>query len=144
MMELVYAESCLKFHRVSFFCLVSLLFSAVCPTLNQLRDYAWGKKCVGFRAAITNTPRFSLPRRSMNKPLKWDVLRVRTWGIAGREARTVRVSRSTFIVTELRENRVSACVGLFAVTDSLVSAAIIERLERVFVGRSFLQTQLCR
>jgi hypothetical protein len=43
-----------------------------------------------------------------------------------------------FIVTERRENRVSACVGLFAVTVSLIFAVITERLERVFVGRSFL------
>jgi hypothetical protein len=58
--------------------------------------------------------------------------------IAGREVRTVRVGRSTFIVTERRENRVSACVGLFAVTVSLIFAVITERLERVFVGRPFL------
>jgi hypothetical protein len=56
----------------------------------------------------------------------------------------VRVSRSTFIVTERRENRVSACVGLFAVTVCLIFAVITERLERIFVGRSFLLTQLCR
>jgi hypothetical protein len=43
----------------------------------------------------------------------------------------VRVSRRTFIVTERRENRVSACVGLVAVTVCLIFAVITERLERV-------------
>jgi hypothetical protein len=64
--------------------------------------------------------------------------------IGGREVRTVRVSRSTLVVTERRENGVSACVGSFAVTVCLIFPAITERLERVFVARSYLLTQLCR
>jgi len=47
------------------------------------------------------------------------------------------------VVTERKENRVSACVGLFAASVCLIFAVITERRERLFVGRSFLLTQLC-
>jgi hypothetical protein len=53
MLELVYEESYVKFQRESFFCVVSLLFIALCSTPNQLRDSAGrggGGECVGFRA----------------------------------------------------------------------------------------------
>jgi len=143
-MELVYEKSYLKFQRASFFCVVSPLFQC---TLSNTQPNLWfrgGEKMCWVPCAITNTPRFSLPRLSMNEPLKSHVLRVWTWEIAGRGVWTVRVSRRAFIVTERRENGFSACVGLFAVTASLIFAVITERLERVFVGRSFLLTQLCR
>lgn len=58
----------------------------------------------------------------------------------GREIRTVRVSGSTSVVTERRENWVSACVASFAVTVCRIFPAITAQLERVFVGRSFLLT----
>jgi len=48
MMELVSEESYVKFQRVSFFCVGSLLFSALCPTFNQLSWSRGGGGVLGF------------------------------------------------------------------------------------------------